>query len=243
METTIKDQVKNIFKTNAFETALDLTRNLRGEYIHEYGVKSWNALVTYYKNANIQPVAEVAEQEAEYNAESESTNETDEVAEIESEEAPATTEEATEETSSTDKEVGEEKPQESSEVSESEDEETQEVDTFEYMLYRNTGDKVEWFGHRENFYGLKVGDTARMIRMNNMGVSEGMVVATAALTLDHINLFHRCYGVIIKTKYSYKEQLNMAATCLNNMMAAVKDFSSLPKSDIKLTDYVINFEK
>lgn len=243
METTIKDQVKNIFKTNAFETALDLTRNLRGEYIKEYGVKSWNALVTYYKKANIQPVAEVAEQEAEYKAESDSSQETEEVSEIKSEETPATTEEVAEEASASEDGVGDENASEQTSEESTEEDGAHEEETFEYMLYRNTGDKVEWFGHRENFYGLNVGDTARMIRMNNRGVSEGMVVATASLTLDHINLFHRCYGVIIKTKYSYKEQLTMAATCLNNMMEAVKDFSSLPKSDIKVTDYIINFGK
>lgn len=123
------------------------------------------------------------------------------------------------------------------------DPEEKDEERVEYMLYRNTGDKVEWFGHRENFYGLKVGDTARMIRMNNKGVSEGLVVASNALTLDQVALFHRCYGVIIRMKRSYKEQLELASECLNKLPDATANGKSLPSNDIKLTDYVLNFGK
>ena len=67
MEAKIKDTVKNIFKANAFEAALELTENLRGEYIAEYGVKSWNALVAYYRKASLkQEAVMVAEPEPAY---------------------------------------------------------------------------------------------------------------------------------------------------------------------------------
>ena len=58
---TIKDRVKEIFQTRSFEEALETTRDIRKYYIEEYGVKSWNALVAYYKKANIQPEPMVAE--------------------------------------------------------------------------------------------------------------------------------------------------------------------------------------
>ncbi len=227
MEATIKETVKNIFKTHTFEEAVALTESCRGEYIHEFGVKSWNALVTYYKNANITPEPNaIAEPEAEYP-----------VSEVETSNADAT------DTAETD--IAEEVETDSNK----EDDETSEksladVETVKYMLYRNTGDKVEWFGHRENFNGLQVGDTARMIRMNNKGVSEGMVVASNELTLDDVALFHRCYGVIIKMKRSYNEQLDLAAKCLMNIPAAInREYSRVPNSDYKLTDYVLNFNK
>lgn len=217
METTIKATVKNIFKTNNFETALELTREYRAEYISEFGQKSWNGLMSYYKNANIEvPATVVAEPETEE-------------PEVE---APAT-------------------PSEPDTLEEMISDEESSIDhspeipeAIEYMLYHNAGDEIEWFGHRENFYGLQPGDTARMIRMNNRGVGEATVVASNALTLDEIALFHRCYAVIIRMKRSYKEQLELASKCLMNLPEAIGgEFERVPSSDIKLTDYVLNFNK
>lgn len=226
MEATIKDTVKNIFKTNKFEDALDLTRNLRREYIHEYGVKSWNGLVTYYKNANIAPEEVVAEQEAEY-----PTNDTD-VSNTDSTDPVPDYNCNVDDADHADADIADESDPDN------------DVETIEYMLYRNTGDKVEWFGHRENFNGLKIGDTARMIRMNNKGVREGMVVATNSLTLDDVALFHRCYGSIIKMKRSNKEQLELAAKCLMNLPDAInREYDRVPTSDSKLADYILNFKK
>lgn len=221
METTIKDSVKKIFSTRKFEDALEATRYLRGDYIGEYGTKSWNALVAYYKKLDIMPEENVAEPENEYSVTEESipggtTNgEMDAIADA----------------------VAIEEKEESTE-------EESNVEEVEYMLYRNTGDSVEWFGHRENFYSLPVGSTARMIRMNNNGVSEGMVVASNILTLDDVAIFHRCYAVIIRMKRSYKEQLELAAKCLMNLPEAIaRQYHRVPTSDTKLTDYVLNFKK
>ena len=229
MEATIKETVKNIFKSNTFEAALDLTRDLRGEYIKEFGAKSWNGLVTYYKNANIVPESIVAEEEAEYSS----------IAEESEEESEAVNEAATEdELDAIADEVAEIKSKEDDAESLPEEE------RIEYMLYRNTGEKVEWFGHRENFYNLEVGATARMIRMNNKGVSEGFVVASNALTLDEVALFHRCYAVIIRMKRSYKEQLELAAKCLMKLPNSIAGkYHMVPASDTKLTDYVLNYSK
>lgn len=318
METTIKDQVKNIFKTNAFETALELTRDLRGEYISENGVKSWNALVAYYKKANIQPdKTQVAEPGEKYSVaslmnqfEEEKKKHPDAILlfrvgdfyemfgkdAIEASEVLGITltrrmngkadpielagfphhsldtylpklvregkrvaicEQLENQNQLEVKEMISPKTDEVKglfdEVSNVEDskskenvqnqEEVKDEEKVEYMLYRNTGDKVEWFGHRENFYGLNVGDTARMIRMNNKGVSEGLVVASNALTLTQVDLFHRCYGVIIRMKISYKEQLQMASDCLNKLPEATKGLENLPKNDIKLTDLILKFGK
>lgn len=226
MEATIKETVKNIFKTHTFEEAVALTEGCRGEYIHEFGVKSWNALVTYYKHANVSPEPmTVAEPEAEYpvtedeatNAEATDTAETDIAEEVE-----------------TDNEMT---------ADETSDDSESEVETVEYMLYRNTGANVEWFGHRENFKGLQVGETARMIRMNNNGVSEGIVVASNKLTLDDVALFHRCYGVIIRMKRTtYKEQLGLAARCLMNLPEAIgRQYHRVPANDVKLTEYILNY--
>lgn len=229
MEATIKETVKNIFKSNTFEAALDLTRDLRGEYIKEFGAKSWNGLVTYYMKANIIPKVKVAEEEAEYSSVSEDG---EDVADTDIE---SITEEELGEIADAVAEI------ESNEV---DTESLPEKERIEYMLYRNTGAKVEWFGHRENFYMLVVGDIRRMVRMNNRGVSEGVVVATNALTLDEIALFHRCYGVIIRMKRSYNEQLDLASKCLMNLPDAIAgQFDRVHESDIKLTDYVLNFKK
>lgn len=232
MEAAIKETVNNIFKTNKYEDAINLTRNLRGEYIHEFGVKSWNGLVTYYRNASIIPAEIAAEEEAAYPAaECEASSEAD------SNEAPEN--EAVETA-----EAGKESESEAEEIVDEDSESEPEAERIEYMLYRNTGAKVEWFGHRENFYGLKVGDTARMIRMNNKGVSEGIVVASNALALDDIALFHKCYAVIIRMKRSYKEQLEIASKCLMNLPEAINgEYDRVPASDVKLTDYVLNFKK
>lgn len=229
MEATIKETVKNIFKSNTFEAALDLTRDLRGEYIKEFGAKSWNGLVTYYMKANIIPKVKVAEEEAEYSSVSEDG---EDVADTDIE---SITEEELGEIADAVAEI---------ELNEVDTESLPEKERIEYMLYRNTGAKVEWFGHRENFYMLVVGDIRRMVRMNNRGVSEGVVVATNALTLDEIALFHRCYGVIIRMKRSYNEQLDLASKCLMNLPDAIAgQFDRVHESDIKLTDYVLNFKK
>ena len=381
MEANIKDTVKNIFKANAFEAALELTENLRSEYIAEYGVKSWNALVAYYRKASLKhEVAQAAEPDPAYSAstkdEPSKTDNTksreksadvtmmnitpENVGELHNtlagffgeEPAPTSKESVLTahktvkpvskttlmqqydeikkkhpdaillfrvgdfyETFSDDaieassilgitltrrangsaqsvelagfphhaldtylpklvragkrvcicEQLEDPKKYKVKEVSETvkpenpindkqknvtktatdkvEDHEEKDEERVEYMLYRNTGDNVEWFGHRENFYGLKVGDTARMIRMNNKGVSQGMVVASNALTLDQVDLFHKCYGVIIRMKRSYKEQLELASKCLNKLPDATVSGKSLPSNDIKLTDYVLNFGK
>ncbi len=233
MKSEIKNAVKSIFASNTFEVALEKTRELRSEYIKELGVKSWNCLVTYYKNANIIPVDEVAEEEEKYLPEIENETEEDgsipeEIANIEEMDAIADA-------------IAAEEQDESNEEKPTDDSQMEEV---EYMLYRNTGDSVEWFGHRENLYGLSVGDTARMIRMNNKGVSEGLVVASNAMTLDDVALYHRCYAVIIRMKRSYKEQLELAAKCLMNLPEAIaRQYHRVPASDTKLTDYILNFKK
>lgn len=209
MEATIKETVKNIFKTNKFEEALYLTRNLRGEYIKEFGVKSWNALVVYYRKLNIIPdVSVVAEPEKADDVKDDSN----------------TTEKLEQE--------NQEEPQENVD------------DTIEYMLYSNPGKEIEWFGHSENFRHYPIGHKAKMIRMNNRGVNEGVVVASAKMALDHVALFHRCYAVIIRMKRTNREQLELASRCLTNLYDAIgNEFHRVPNSDTKLTDYVLNFKK
>ena len=336
METTIKDQVKNIFKTNAFGTALELTRNLRGEYINEYGVKSWNAMASYYRNANIQPeTKQVSEPDPKY-TETTPTVKKEEpekyqtkgmsitplmkqyevmkkkhpdaillfrvgdfyetfgkdaveasevlgitltrrmngkagfielagfphhaldsylpklvragkrVAICEQLDDPKKVKVTEKVIPNTDQKcLFDEQPAnvQVEDQKEADDNKEPDVEKIEYMLYRNIGDKVDWFGHRENFYGLKVGDSARMIRMNNKGVSEGLVVASNALTLDEVAIFHRCYGVIIRMKRTYKEQLDLASECLNKIPDVSESGKNYPTNDIKLTDFVLNFGK
>lgn len=248
MEATIKETVKNIFKTNKFEDALDLTRNLRGEYIREFGVKSWNGLATYYKSANIIPELPVAAEpeegysdfvsdmpdigktkaDAKSQASALSKKDIEKLFKQKIEEA---------EESLKDKETGgvpyeemleawikiqeefystygvkpgddykkaldiyrnfdpnedQEKFLKQFRESESTDANVHEVsddandckqeenetedESVDYMLYRNVGDKVEWYGHYVNYAGLKVGDIGMMVRMNNLGVGRGKVL-------------------------------------------------------------------
>lgn len=227
-ETGIKNEVKNIFATNVFEVALELTRTLRKEYIDEYGIKSWNGLVTYWRGQNVQP-EEAAAHEVEYLLESD----VDEVASEDSIEESQNGASETPDESSADDEA---------EITSSENP-LQEDEMVEYMLYRNSEGEVQWFGHSENFRLYPVGHNGRFIRMNNRGVGEGFVVATASLSLDQVAIFHRCYAVIIKTKYSWKEQLEMASKVLVNLNEALSAGTNIPNSDIKLVDYILNYGK
>lgn len=54
-EKTMKDQVKEIFQTKGFDEAIkEVEMNFKQPYVEEYGEKSWKALMSYYKKANIQ---------------------------------------------------------------------------------------------------------------------------------------------------------------------------------------------
>ncbi len=222
MEATIKETVKNIFKTNKFEDALDLTRNLRGEYIHEFGTKSWNALVVYYKNANIIPETVIAEPEPEYPSSDEDVCETetsDDNAKEEANEIPSETEDGNIQYES-----------------------SPDVETVEYMLYQNDGDRVEWYGHYVNYANLKVGDTGMMVRMNNLGVGNGKVLATSQMTMAEIGEFHKCYAVIRTSVTSDARRVTLFKRAFDNLQIAMKD----PAYSIKTTskakcDFVLNY--
>ena len=334
MENSIKTQVKEIFKANSFETALELIGSLRDEYIKKEGKRSWNALKAYYKKANIQPETDkVAEAQTSYpetpvkeevkvteKSTGKKISETPlmkQYAEIKKKYPDAVllfrvgdfyemfgedaveaskilgitlTRRANGKAASielagfpfhaldtylpqlvragkrvaiceqledpkkmkvTEKVIPNEKPkglfedeQKVLEIAETKQEMTKdqkEEDAVEYMLYRNEGGMVEWFGHFVNYNNLKVGDNDTMIRMNNRGVSRGTVVATNRLTLAQVAIFHRCYGIIIKMKRTYKEQLDLAAQCLNKIPQATES-GNIPENDIKLTDMVLNFK-
>lgn len=302
METTIKETVKNIFKTNTFENALDLTRDLRGEYIHEFGVKSWNGLVTYYKNANITPETVVAESKSEYPA-TEAENLDVEV--TEKDVKPSTSElsqksikklfdekiaEVTEslkdkgtggvpfeesmeafikvqdefyatyglklgknwkkaldiyrqsgKTDDTSKNMTSEDKDDIEQIDKVEKSE-QKGETVEYMLYQNDGDKVEWYGHYVNYAGLKVGDTGMMVRMNNLGVGKGKVIATAKMTMDEIKEFHKCYASIRGSVASDNKRVERFIIAFNNLQDAMKDpaFSSKATAKAKC-DFILNY--
>ncbi len=230
MEATIKETVKNIFKTHAFDEAVALTENCRGEYIHEFGVKSWNALVTYYKHANITPEPSVvAEQEAEYSTTEPDTDASEtEVFEV----AEADVEYCAESNITED----------DSEAGDSDACET-DVEIVEYMLYQNAGDKVEWYGHSVNYKGLKVGDEDWMIRMNNLGVGIGRVIAAAQMTLPEINIFHKCYAVIRANTQSDNSRVMLFKRAFNNLQEAVKDPAFVTKTKSKdICDFVLNYD-
>lgn len=230
MESTIKETVKNIFKTHAFDEAVALTENCRGEYIHEFGVKSWNGMMTYYKNANITPEPSVvAEPEAEYSTTEPDTDASEtEVFEV----AEADVEYCAESNITED----------DSEAGDSDACET-DVETVEYMLYQNAGDKVEWYGHYVNYKGLKVGDEDWMIRMNNLGVGIGRVIAAAQMTLQEINIFHKCYAVIRANTQSDNSRVMLFKRAFNNLQEAVKDPAFVTKTKSKdICDFVLNYD-
>lgn len=216
METTLKDQVKNIFKSNTFEVAMELTKDLYGEYLRVYGIKSWNSLAAYYKKANIQSgVYEVAEPEPEYHHDEEGQKHED----------PGIIEGYHENISS-----------------KVDEKETSPV-TFSYMVYKNVGDDLVWFGHKENFYNHGEGSIETIIRNHSCGVSEALIVAVADMTYYQIALFHKCYKAISKRRCGYDEQYKMVLTCFRHLSEmANEDLVSLPKGDQKSTDAILNFQ-
>ena len=113
------------------------------------------------------------------------------------------------------------------------EEEMPEEETVEYMLYQNAGDKVDWYGHYVNHKGLKVGDEAMMVRMNNLGVGMGKVIATAQLTMEEIGVFHKCYASTRSAKVSDNIKVKLFVTAFNNLKAAVKDPAFPSKSSNK----------
>lgn len=233
MEATIKETVKNIFKTHAFEEAVALTENCRGEYIHEFGVKSWNSLVTYYKHANITPEpVMVAEPLAEYPVREVELTDTESVA-IESENV-----DSSEINNSVDGEITDK-----TKINEDKQQDSQELDIVPYMLYQNAGDKVNWYGHFVNYKGLKVGDEDWMIRMNNLGVGMGRVIAAAQMTLPEINIFHKCYAVIRANTQSDNSRVMLFKRAFNNLQEAMKDPAFVTKTKSKdICDFVLNYD-
>ncbi len=313
MEATIKETVKNIFKTHAFEEAVALTESCRGEYIREFGVKSWNALVTYYKHANIIPEPSVvAEPEAWYpavDAEVPDTNATDvedkasspalskkEIKKFFHQKADEVYASLKDETGGVpfeelmealiklqdefyvtygvklgdyykksleyyrgfDPSKDEEKFLEQFRESESTDSnalvvsddandnkksENEVVETVEYMLYQNAGDKIDWYGHFVNYKGLKVGDEGMMIRMNNLGVGMGRVIATAQMTMEEIGMFHKCYAVIRANTASDNRRVMLFKRAFNNLKGSMKDPAFATKTKSKdICDFVLNYD-
>lgn len=221
MEATIKETVKNIFKSHTFEDAVELTKQYCGEYIREFGVKSWNGMMTYYKNASITPEpVVVAEPEAEYPADDAETPETD----------------ATE--------ADDNALEVSDDANDCKQEENEtEVETVEYMLYQNAGDKIDWYGHFVNYKGLKVGDEDWMIRMNNLGVGMGRVIAAAQMTLPEINIFHKCYAVIRANTQSDNRRVMLFKRAFNNLKDAMNDPAFTTKTKSKdICDFVLNYD-
>ena len=227
MEATIKETVKNIFKFNTFESALDLTRDLRGEYIREFGVKSWNGLVTYYKKLNIIPEGKAAEPENEYAPTI-----------VEPEEEESTTDMTEEEMDAMADAIAEEEAAEET----AKEGDASEVEKVEYMLYQNAGDKIDWYGHFVNYKGLKVGDEDWMIRMNNLGVGMGRVIATAQMTLPEINVFHKCYAAIRALSASDNRRVTLFKRAFNNLQEAMKDPAFATTTTNKsICDFVLNY--
>lgn len=227
---TIKETVKNIFKSNTFEDALELTRTLRGEYIREFGVKSWNGLVTYYKKANIIPEVSIAsEPESDAISEEVSEAEIGSLAEV----LPLVNDNDVSDTDASENDSAE---------PESEIKHQVEEERVEYMLYQNDGDKVDWYGHFVNYKGLKVGDCDMMIRMNNLGIGMGKVLATASMTMDEIAMFHRCYAAIRTSTSSDSKRVILFKRAFNNLQDAMKDPAFATKSTKKaIVDFVLNF--
>lgn len=365
----IKEKVKNIFNTNAFETALELTKDLRGEYIRELGVKSWNALASYYKKANIQPeIPRVCEPENRhsktpplkqysemkqkhpdaillfrvgdfYETFSEDAivaseilgitltrrangkdkeiklagfphhsldsylpkliragkrvaiceqledpkqtmnvvekvlpqqnNDTDTKEGLFSDELATSSQEGDTDIligTITPDNVGElhntlagtfGEEQESAETKDpeiaqeknsaeelSENVEEQEEERVEYMLYQNDGEKVDWYGHFVNFKGLKVGESGMMVRMNNLGVGRGKVLATAYMTMKEIGMFHKCYASIRQRTASDNKRVELFTKAFNNLQSAMRDpkFATL-STGYAIAHFVLNYKK
>lgn len=226
MEATVKEIVKNIFKSNTFEAAFELTREYRSEYLAEFGIKSRNSLVSYYKKANIIPESNVAEPEPEYGITAIDTS--DEASEDVDDEDSLDIEDNEEEEEEADT-LSSEDDSEAEEAEESEPEE----ERVEYMLYQNAGDKVDWYGHYVNHKGLKVGDEAMMVRMNNLGVGMGKVIATAQMTMEEIGVFHRCYASIRADKISDNIKVMLFERAFNNLKDAMRDPAFPSKSSNK----------
>lgn len=228
---TIKDRVKEIFQTRTFDEALETTRDIRKYYIEEYGVKSWNAMVAYYKKANIQPepiVAEPIEEVYDTEVEEEAIEENvddllpfDEAREIEPEPETEVVEHEVE--------TCEEEPQEK----------------VEYMVYRNSGKNLEFYGHQVNYKNLSIGEEDMMIRMFNLGIGKGKVIATASLTIEEVGLFHSIYANIRKRKISEEKMVEQFAFCLNHLhdflVANKITATNLPADKNKLVNQLLIF--
>lgn len=226
---TIKDRVKEIFQTRSFEEALETTRDIRKYYIEEYGVKSWNALVAYYKKANIQPEPMVAEHVEEI-------YDTEEVAQMdENDDDLLPFDEA--------REIETEEVEEEIEVPETLAEEDEEK--VEYMVYRNSGKNLVFYGHQVNYKHLPVDAEDMMIRMFNLGIGKGKVVATASLTIDEVGVFHTCYAIIRKRKISEEKMVEQFAFCLNHLhdflVANKFTATNLPEDKNKMVNQLLIF--
>lgn len=228
METEIKAAVKAIFSSNTFEEALEKTRPLRGEYIAEHSVKSWNSLVSYYKKLDIVPSQVVAEAVPEYGMPV--TDAVDNDNDDENDMTPEN-EEPEKDIHDDDSDIKDEAPEENS----------MEEDTVDYMLYQNDGEKVLWYGHIVNHKNLKVGESAVMIRMNNLGIGRGKVLATARMTMDEVSLFHRCYAHIRAWKSSDKSKVELFKRAFDNLQGAVQD-PAFPKKGTNKTicEFILN---
>lgn len=377
MNTEIKNNVKNLFSTLKFEDALEATRNLRGEYIAEYGVKSWNAMVAYYKKANIQPKETmVAESETTYtettqekSSETEKTGNKEKDTDVmmmnltpenvgdlhntlagifgEDVESPCKKSSPKAEHKSVAKtplmnqyeemkkkhpdaillfRVGDfyetfsedaisaseilgitltkrangnsksielagfphhaldtylpklvragkkvaiceelEDPQKvnvkemdiprnlpsSDKNYEKEhkpevvqDPEVNDEERVDYMLYQNDGDRIDWYGHFVNYKGLKVGDSGMMVRMNNLGVGRGKVLATASMTMNEIGMFHKCYAFIRQSYASDNKRVELFTKAFNNLQEAMRDpkFATLSKGK-DIAEFVLKYKK
>ena len=376
---TIKEQVKHIFQANTFETALELTRDLRGEYIREYGVKSWNALVSYYRKAILkQKVTQVAEPECNYTDTSKDNPSDDANANSNEKDSDATMMILTpdnvgelhntlsglfsEEKESTCKEFvsKEDKPnvgkklikttmmqqyeemkkkhpdalllfrvgdfyelfgedaidasdvlgitltrrmngkagsieltgfphhaldtylpklvragkrvaiceqleehkkvtvkevvESANQIKEEQKDITkpttdthnypEEEERVAYMLYQNDGEKVDWYGHFVNYKGLKVGDRSMMVRMNNLGVGKGKVLATASMTMKEIEMFHKCYAAIRQSTPSDTKRVELFTKAFNNLQSAMRDSRFAILSTGKtIANFVLNYKE
>lgn len=129
-----------------------------------------------------------------------------------------------------------------------EDTHAYDVKTIPYMIYRNCGGNVRWFGHSINYFMEKNGDETQVVRMNNKGVSKGQIVCERFLTYAQIHLFHICYGIVVNMKESYEKQLDRSVSCLVNIYKFVPDDKAeellenvdTKMKQIKITDYVLN---
>ena len=338
MGTSIKTQVKEIFKANLFDTALNLTAPLRDEYIKVCGLKSWNALKAYYKKVNNQPESDiVAEEETSYP--DTQVKEEDKKSKIHvgtgicetplmkqymemkkkhpdaillfrvgdfyetfSEDAIAASEilgitltrrangnaanvelagfphhaldtylprlvsagrrvaiceqledpkkiKVTEKIipNKDQKDLFEGHPMTVPEClvedkSDVVDMNEPEIERVEYMLYQNDGEKIDWYGHFVNYKGLKVGDKDMMIRMNNLGIGQGKVLATASFSMEEVAIFHKVYAAIREANKSDNQRVAKFTVAFNNLQEAMKSPEFGTKKKAKdIADFVLNF--